>query len=85
MEVGTTIQVDIDERHDGYLKAECNGNRFSISGEGSVGDTKKVRVVKQEGIPSLQSPMARRSLSELTRLLINRLFGPTPRMAQYSS
>lgn len=49
MEAGTTIQVDISERRDGYLKAECNGNRFSIGGEGSVGDTRNIRVVKKQG------------------------------------
>jgi len=49
MEAGTTIQVDISNRRDGYLKAECDGNQFSIAGEGSIGDTRNVRIVKKQG------------------------------------
>ena len=85
MEAGTTIQVDISNRRDGYLKAECDGNQFSIAGEGSVGETQNVRVVKKQATPSSQSLKARRSASESTRSLMNQLFGPTLRMAQCSS
>lgn len=49
MEVGTTISVDISERRDGYLKGERDGNWFSIAGEGTVGDTLNIRVVKKQG------------------------------------
>ena len=49
MEAGTTVQVKISECRDGYLKAERDGNRFSIAGEGSVGDTRTVRVVRKQG------------------------------------
>lgn len=49
MEAGTTVEVDISGRRDGYLEAERDGNRFSIDGEGSTGDTRNVRVVKKQG------------------------------------
>lgn len=49
MEIGATVQVEIDELHNGYLKAEVDGIRFSISGEGSIGDTRNVRVLKKQG------------------------------------
>lgn len=49
MEVGATVQVEIGERCDGYLKAECAGCRFSIAGEGSIGDTPNVRIVEKQG------------------------------------
>ncbi|WP_232703559.1 hypothetical protein [Halobacterium wangiae] len=51
MDVGETVEVEIGERHDGYLKAERDGSRFSIAGEGSIGDTRKIRIVKNQGGP----------------------------------
>lgn len=46
MEPGTTIGVHISESRDGYLKADPEGMQFSISGEGYVGQERKVRVVR---------------------------------------
>lgn len=47
MDVGETIEVEFRELIDGYFKAERDGHRFSIAGEGSVGGKYNVRVVKK--------------------------------------
>lgn len=41
MEPGTPVLVHINECQDGYLKAEYEGNQFSISGEGDVGTSER--------------------------------------------
>lgn len=46
MKVGTTVNVKISDCRDGYLKAERDGCCFSISGEGNVGETRTIRVIK---------------------------------------
>ena len=48
MDIGTTVEVEFIGCSDGYFKAENNGNRFSIAGKGSVGDTRTVRIVKKK-------------------------------------
>lgn len=49
MDVGETISVEISDIRDGYLKAEHGGERISIAGEGSVGETRDVRVIDERG------------------------------------
>jgi len=48
MDVGTTVEVEFSGRSEGYFKAGRDGHLFSIAGEGSVGDTRNVRVVKKQ-------------------------------------
>lgn len=47
MDIGTTVEVEFSKHTDGYFKAECNGHRLSIAGEGSVGDRRDVRVINK--------------------------------------
>lgn len=46
MEVGTTVTLEIQDRRDGYLKADHDEYRFSIAGEGTIGERQKVRVIQ---------------------------------------
>jgi hypothetical protein len=48
MEVGTTLSLEVGDRRNGYLKANRDGSRFSIAGDGSIGDECNVRVVKKK-------------------------------------
>ena len=55
MDIGTTVEVEFIGCSDGYFKAENNGNRFSIAGKGSVGDTRTVRIVKKKTAEHIHS------------------------------
>ena len=48
MEPGSMVELEVSERRDGYLKAERGGDRFSIAGNGSVGETVAARVVREQ-------------------------------------
>jgi hypothetical protein len=49
MDIGETITIEISDNRDGYLKGEHGGERISIAGEGSVGETRDVRVIDERG------------------------------------
>lgn len=49
MDVGTTVAVEITDLRDGYLQAERRGSKFTIYGDGSIGETKSVRVTEVRG------------------------------------